>query len=135
MKVLLQQTLLFLLASLNLAGQSDIIKNGKYIVHLKTNGYSDYGIVFRNDSYYKIIGNDTIKGQIKWLSKNTFILLDKIKNPVTDSTDLAKILHDSFGEKCIEVMTTDKGGFKFRTTYVGQLHITINEGEFIKQKK
>jgi hypothetical protein len=110
--------------------------NGKY--HVKFNGQSKtinpYDIIFQDSLYIIIRSNgDSSTGIVNWLGNFLFQLKPNQPNPDSLS-DLAKFLRKSFGQECIEVNELVHVGntFNFRTTYTGNLHITVNTGQFIK---
>lgn len=70
---------------------------------------------------------DTVTGTITRLDENTFVF-KKDKRYEYERTGIDKILYDSFGDECIEILSRLGNRFRFRTTYEAQLGITINEG-------
>jgi hypothetical protein len=108
---------------------SQILKDGKYIVQFNSMYKSnDYLILIKGDSYIRYYDNDTIKGNIKQLDDKYLIFKDISKTDLHDTSRVTNIIHDSFGDMCIEILKPKRNGFSFRTTYTGNLHITINEG-------
>jgi len=78
------------------------------------------------------VKHGTINGKIKWTYDCTFIL-DYDKKQV-DTSYFGHLLSKSFGKNCIELDKASGDTVFFRTTYTGNLHITINEGRFVRQK-
>jgi len=60
-------------------------------------------------------------------------LIFKYDSKQSDISSLAGLLQKSFGEPCFEIKKAI-GDNIFRTTYTGNLHISINEGRFVKSK-
>jgi hypothetical protein len=110
------------------------LKNGTYIAkHTSPKKAIDYHLKI-SDGKFTIKIKDTInlKGKITQLD-NCLISFegDKVS---TDTTEFGKTLHASFGNAIIELKNTARKKTYFRTTYSGNLHITINEGYFFKVK-
>lgn len=111
------------------------LKDGVYITrHTSKNGAVDYMLTIAGEMY-TIQLNDTmdVKGKVKWIGDCSFKLEPEMLKK-QDTTDLAKKLYQSFGEPFIEIKATDTDTTFFRTTWTGNLHITINEGYFVKVK-
>ncbi len=110
------------------------MKNGTYIAkHTSPNGTIDYQLRISDDKFIiKIKDTITIKGKINWLGN---CLVDFKSDKVSiDTSEFGKMLHASFGDAIIELKNTVRKKTYFRTTYSGNLHITINEGYFSKVK-
>jgi hypothetical protein len=70
---------------------------------------------------------DTTKGKLKWLY-NCIVMLDHLDKENIDTIGLQYKLIKSFGRPCLELTAKNKDTINFRTTYSGNLHITINQG-------
>jgi hypothetical protein len=79
--------------------------------------------------------NDTVnvKGKVIWIDECS-LQLNAEKTVAQDTTTLAKLLYKSFGQPFIEIKQTRGRKTFFRTTWTGNLHVTINEGCFLKEK-
>jgi hypothetical protein len=109
------------------------LTNGRYKVHFEPYfKYSDYEIIVNDSSYTKYFKNDSIEGIIRQLPNNIILLKDIPKIVQPDTNRILKTIHDSFGSECIEISKIKNNKFYFRTTYTGNLHITINQGVFKK---
>lgn len=76
---------------------------------------------------------DTLRGDINWIYDCYLVLKYDGKMPDT-SGDISKHLQRSFGGHCFEFKKAIGDSIFFRTTYRGNVHITINEGRFIRLK-
>ena len=74
---------------------------------------------------------DTTKGKLKWLY-NCIVMLDSAQKQNSDTTGLHYKLTKSFGRPCLELSALTKDSIKFRTTYSGNLHITIDQGLIVR---
>lgn len=54
------------------------------------------------------------------------------KNGTDSVAGPLKLMNDSWGPPCIELKEVKKDTIRFRTTYSANLHITANEGYFLK---
>jgi hypothetical protein len=109
------------------------MKDGVYLAkHTSHNGAVDYRLTIAGDAC-NIQVNDTlnIKAKVKWIADCSFKLEADVHKP-QDATELAKKLYLSFGEPFIEIKATNADTTFFRTTWTGNLHITINEGYFLR---
>ena len=111
----------------NLYCQTPLLRNGRYLIDYKSEKVKDCSLLIKDSTYLTYDGNDSITGQIKWLDSDTFVLRDSIKKKENGS-EIVNLLNKSFGEVCFKIQSRSKDRFDFRTTYVGQLHITLNEG-------
>jgi len=111
------------------------LKDGVYLVkHTSSNGAIDYRLSIYGESC-NIQINDTlnVKGKVSWIGDCSLKLEPEV--PIKqDTTELAKKLYQSFGQPFIKVEVTKGDTTFFRTTWTGNLHITINEGYFLKVK-
>jgi hypothetical protein len=111
------------------------LKDGVYLVkHTSKNGAADYRLTIVGGNC-NIQVSDTIKvdGKLKWID-NCSLKFEPSVPIKQDTTELARKLYRSFGEPFIEIKTTNGDSTFFRTTWTGNLHITINEGYFLKVK-
>ncbi len=111
------------------------LRNGDYKVYFNSKNYDNYKIRISNDSYKKYTKQDTIKGKIIRISDYILVFRDDVNDSKIEKSDLAQLIDKSFGEQCIEIIDFGFSRIKFRSTYIGNLHITINEGELIKENK
>ncbi len=124
-----------LLTSLVTKNDCERLSNGVYLVkHTIQNGAVDYKLTI-NGEFYTIQVNDTLKdkGKMSW-DGNCYLKLKSEVNEKQDTTDFAKKLLQSFGEPVFEVKTTIGDTTFFRNTWTGNLHITNDEGYFLKVK-
>ncbi len=109
------------------------LKDGVYLAkHTSKNGAVDYKLTIAGETC-NIQVNDTlnVKGKVKWIADCSF-KLEPDANKQQDTTELAKKLYQSFGEPFIEIKATKVDTIFFRTIWTGNLHITINEGYFVR---
>ena len=125
----------FALAFMHHKNSCDKLKNGTYLVrHTSNNGAIDYQLTV-NGKECEIKLNDTlnIKGTLNWID-NCLLKLEPQVMTQQDTSSLSKKLYSSFGNPCLEIKETKGDSTFFRTTWTGNLHITINEGYFLKLK-
>ncbi len=126
--------------------RSNKLENGKYKVEIINRKlinnedsitqvqiiYEIFSIQINDTLFTKIYeSGDTIFGKIKYFGENVFIMKDNTAE--TDTTEVGKLILKSFGEPCIEILDKHNDTIFFRTRHLHNLHITINEGKFIKQ--
>jgi hypothetical protein len=109
----------------------DKLPNATYSVYLNSNLYQDYRLTIADSLFSQVYKNgDSSKGKVNWLYNCKFRLeyfkYDNIQGPL-------KTIYDSWGKPCIELKDVRGDTITFRTTHPGNLHITVNEGYFIKQ--
>jgi hypothetical protein len=127
---------LFIITLLNFCNAKDScerLKDGVYLAkHTSPNGAVDYRLTIAGDAC-NIQVNDTlsVKGKVKWIADCSF-KIEPNMHKQQDTTELAKKLYQSFGEPFIEIKATKADTTFFRTTWTGNLHITINEGYFLR---
>lgn len=111
------------------------LKDGTYHVrHTSNNGSLDYRLTIDGKSC-NIKVNDTLNvdGKVKWIDDCTLIL--ELEAAIKqDTTTLARKLYKSFGQPFIKIKETRSDTTFFRTTWSGNLHITINSGYFLRLK-
>lgn len=111
----------------------DKLTNGKYLVHFTEGGGQDYKLSIRDSTFVKYSdGHDTTYGKISWIYKCIFRMKYSSKNDLDSMTGPLKAINDSWGPPCIELRNIKKDTIEFRTTYSGNLHITVNEGYLLK---
>jgi len=109
------------------------LPNGKYLVHFTKGAYKDYRINIQDSTFVQYFNrHDSAYGKIKWIYKCTFSMKFSTKNGMDSIAGPLKLIHDSWGPSCIELKDVKKDTIQFRTTYSGNLHITVNEGYFLK---
>jgi len=109
------------------------LKDGLYLAkHTSKNGAVDYMLTISGE-ICNIQVNDTIniKGKVTWID-DCSLKLEPEAHSKQDTTELARKVYKSFGEPFIEIKSTNGDTTFFRTTWTHNLHITINEGYFLK---
>ncbi len=101
-----------------------------YLIDYSPSNQKDARISISDSNYTLYNENDTIQGQIEWLKDNRFIL--KMLNKENYESEVERLLIESFGDICFETRIINKNRIKFRTTHIGQLHVTISDGELIR---
>jgi|GEM_PF-2479915 len=111
----------------------DKLPKGNYRVHF-TEGYeADYRIKIIDSNFVKYLNSgDSILGKIHWLGDWEFRMDPDKKSSADSIHGPLKLMYDSWGEPCIEIKKVNGDTIKFRTTFPHNLHITQNEGYFIK---
>lgn len=128
MRTLLIFFLIFFVSSV--FSQNPHLKNGLYLIDYSPSNQKDARISISDSNYTLYNENDTIQGQIEWLKDNRFIL--KMLNKENYESEVERLLIESFGDICFETRIINKNRIKFRTTHIGQLHVTISDGELIR---
>jgi hypothetical protein len=72
-------------------------------------------------------------GKIHWIY-NCMFQFNTGEKMLPDPGTIQRKLLDSFGEQCFELQRRNNDTVFFRTTYTGNVHITIAEGWFIRIK-
>ncbi len=137
-------TVYLVLLTVLLLNQSDNYRvNGNYKVILDTEFASDvqnsnYIITFSDSTYIKSFkSGKRVTGKISRLSNyikdsKTVHLSDN--GGYTPQGHLDGLIHNSFGNTQIEFEESGNDTLEFRTTYSGNLHITVNQGKLVKLK-
>jgi len=113
------------------------LPNGRYLVHSSRKYIKDYEIAFRDTFFIKYgpIG-DPFKINITWLGACMFRMDDPNLKYNSSDTGSLKIIHDSFGDPCnIELGVESGDTTYFRQTFTGNLHISVDEGYFLRLRK
>ena len=122
-----------MLPSFTVEADLPIFRNGEYLIDFKDEQIADYRININNDEYIKYLPGSKIEGKIIKLSPELYLFKDKNLGLQVDTTQLGKLINKSLGEQCVEIKKAQGDKIYFRTTYVGTLHITLNEGMFVKK--
>ena len=111
------------------------LPNGKYHVKFISPINGGYDITIQDGVYMKYMTNgDSTKGRIYWINNSSF-QLKTLQTRADTLSGLNNFLKKNFGEELIELDPLKQIGnniYNFRTTYTGNLHITINSGQFIR---
>ena len=101
--------------------------------HTSKNGKADYKLTINGEICNIQLHNRDVKGKVHWIG-DCSLKLEPELHLNQDTTELERELYQSFGESFIEIKATKGDTTFFRTTWTGNLHITINEGYFIRIK-
>ncbi|MFI5406668.1 MAG: hypothetical protein ACHQ1D_09175 [Nitrososphaerales archaeon] len=115
--------------------ECELLPDGKYRLEYTLNSTEKPSIIsISNDKFSQCCSlGDTLKGKITWIYDCCLTLT--VNGRLLDtSNNLNNMLRRSFGEHCLELKKATGDSIFFRTTYTGNLHITINEGHFIRLK-
>lgn len=109
------------------------LRDGIYLAkHPPENIALDYRLTIRKEKYIiQRKGVENEEGTFVRVGKCSF-RLQPLKTEGRDSNELSRLLYKSFGEPIFEIIRTDKDTTFFRHTYSGNLHITKDEGYFLK---
>lgn len=91
---------------------------------------NNFEILIKGKTYLKIIGQDTIPGEIDWISEKRFILHDD-QNKIQEDT--SNIVKTAFGKPCFEITSVENCNLKFRKTYTGNLNLNTDKGVFMRE--
>lgn len=114
--------------------QFDGLTDGRYKLEYTSNSIEKPSIVMISKGGFTrccSIG-DTLTGRIHQISERYFLF--EYENMKRDTFGLQGLLSKSFGDPCYEIKRTVGDTIFFRTTYASNLHLTINEGRFIRLK-
>lgn len=112
----------------------DVFRNGRYLIDFTADNLADYEIEIKEDEF--VIGSTDamIKGKIIKYDSDLYIFRNNEKPSTEATSEIGRLIDKSFGEQCVAVKRVRGNRIYFRTTYVGNLHVTVNEGVFIKKK-
>jgi hypothetical protein len=110
-----------------------LLRDGNYILKFTSGAIEGESKIQVKQSAFKQYWSDgkSRKGKIRWISTCSFILDDR---PKQDASGLGKLLLNSLGEPCIQLIGIHDDTITFKTTHPGNVHITISEGQFIRVK-
>ncbi len=126
--------IIFLLGFKNevgISGKYKVVFDSKFIQSQN----SSYFIKIKKNNYIKFIDGLKVKGGITILerkdAKKIYYFKDFlfVQNKIPNDSLILK----PFGKIIMEVSRLNKDTLTFRTTYEGQLQITINSGKFIRE--
>jgi hypothetical protein len=103
-------------------------------------GFDDFSSIDFSDSTYKKTfksGNKIHGKLLRSYSANKNEHWVRLTDPPSNAAkgSLDSVLGKSFGVPLIEFLENEQDTIRFRTTYSANLHITINEGKFIRQSR
>ena len=114
-------------------GQNYGLKGVFKVKYARTNNYPKSFIAIFDSSYISKVGNIEVYGKSFRVSNGKTTTIYLLPNqPKTQNSDIDKLITNSFGREVIEFQESTKRKIKFRTTYLGQLHITHNVGKLIR---
>jgi hypothetical protein len=125
---------MILLPSFTTEADLSTFRNGQYLVDYKSDQIPDFLMDINKNKYIKYQQNTKVEEKIIKVHSDLYIFRDKYLSSKVDTSRLSKIINKSFGEQCIEIRRTSGSKIYFRTTYVANLHLTINEGVIINKK-
>jgi hypothetical protein len=121
------------LTFLNNNSNCDKLKDGVYqAIHTSKNAV-DYTLTIAGDGFIQQNGKMNVKGKVNWIDNCSLKLIPEVKIK-QDTSELAGKFYKSFGEPFIQIKATKGDTTYFRTTWTGNLHISLNEGYFLKVK-
>jgi|GEM_PF-6513555 len=109
-------------------------RDGRYLIDFTAEDMADYEIEIIGNAFIAGKPDSTIKGKIIQLGPELYIFRNDENPPNEATSEIGRLIDKSFGEQCIEVGKVRGNRIFFRTTYAGNLHITVNEGVFIRKK-
>jgi hypothetical protein len=122
--------------SLFLAAGDDcaILPNGHYrIIYTFNSAEKDSRMEIENNQFHQYWDDGkSAKGAIRGVGSCTLEFEYFNRNFTIDTSDLGKRIYRSFGDTCMELKSQREDTILFRSTYTGNLHITINKGMIIK---
>ena len=111
-----------------------MLPDGLYRLEYTRNSFENASMIkIKNETFYQFKQNgDTLKGKIDWIYNCSFIFNYEIRK--IDTNSLEVVLSKSFGRSFVELNKEYGDTVIFRTTFTGNLEITLNEGQFIRIK-
>jgi len=109
----------------------NILPDGLNKLEYTRNSFENASMIkIENEQFYQFKQNgDTLKGKIDWIYDCSFIFNFAIRK--IDTSSLEAVLSKSFGRSFVELNRKNGDTVIFRTSYTGNLEITLNEGRFI----
>ena len=126
--------LTFALTSFKTDDDKVVFGNGRYRVDSTWRESGDYEIEIIGDKYVKHLPNAKKEGAISRVGPELYHFDDKADSTIEVKDVLLREIKRAYGEKRLEVKKTGRNKIVFRTTYQGNLHLTLDEGVFIKKK-
>ncbi len=77
---------------------------------------------------------DSVKGKFEWIYNCSLRFDSGIKVNLDSMTEFEKLVQKSFGNSIVKLEDIHGDTINFRTTYSGNLHITLNQGKLIRLK-
>lgn len=129
-------TCLFFSYSLTYWENCNKLSNGSYRVHFSNPIFKDFQLNISDSTFVAYTeSKDSSLGKIRWIYDCIFSM-DYLYPKMQDSiTGPLKLMYDSWGKPCIELNKVSGDTIYFRTTFPKNLHITYNEGCFMKLRK
>ena len=131
MKYVLILNAFLVLNALSYKKSCNKLPNGSYLVHFTGGHFEDYHLRTIDNYFVQYFDHDSASGKINWIYDCIFEMEFFRKNKDSVSGPL-RILYESWGEPCIELNEVKGDTIRFRTTHSRNLHITINEGYFLR---
>jgi hypothetical protein len=125
---------IFLLVVTVTARDCKMLPDGHYSLNFASKQEERFHVKVNGDTYAQYSENgDSINARIQSISNCTFKLNYSGQRMAGTINNLKQQLHKSFGEQCIEIQKVDGDSIKFRITYTGNLHVTVDEGYYVKR--
>lgn len=109
------------------------VSTGEYLVQYSSHPNERPSVMDIDGDNYRMYQSARIvdSGKIKSLTQCIYIFKSSMSRAV-DTTGIAALINRSYGPTCVEISGAVADTIFFRTTYSGNLHITQNEGRFVK---
>ena len=126
-------TLLKFLLLFSTENKCTLLTDGNYKIKYTFNSTEvDSQIKIKNDNFSQFWNNgDSASGKIKWIY-NCIFKFDYLNRAASDTNRPGNQILKSFGGPCIELNDKNGDTIFFRTTYTGNLHLTLDKGMFTK---
>lgn len=112
----------------------DKLPDGTYSVKHTLSGMKEYKITINKSSYSIVTDTSAADvGDVLWLG-DCVVKFKPHHTVKVDTTELGKKLYHSFGEPCLEFKQVRGDTIYFKKRWSGNLHITIDEGYFLRVK-
>jgi len=113
--------------------QTRQLENGIYKVNINSENFENYDLIVKDSSFVENHKNETFRGKIKWINRNTFELVYD-KESESKFPELIKKLHESFGNYRYEINSSGNNRYRLKITYSIREDIIVNTGELVKKE-
>lgn len=132
MKYIYLTTILLILTKVTFS-QTRQLENGIYKVNINSENFESYDLIIKDSSFVENHKNETFRGKIKWINRNTFDLIYD-KESESKFSELIKKLNESFGNYRYEVNSSGNYRYRLKITYSIRADIIVNTGELVKKE-
>jgi hypothetical protein len=112
----------------------EMLPDGHYTLTFSRNPNERIHVKFNDDNFVQYLENgDSVSANIQSISSCLFKLHYLGQSMIATINHLKQQANKSFRDECIEIQRISRDTIKFRTTYTGNLHVTVDDGYYIKR--